>query len=204
MKQFSQRAIFAAVLLSTLSLYAAEAPRLPDEFTITERIISLVTTFDLAANKRSLGTVQKRFLSLATKFDWYDPSGALVATGRKQILSWGATVDVFDAENVKLGTIKEQVFRSLLKVYTYYSILDASGKQIAESEKVDWLATKFTIRDNKGYVVAEISRPWINWFRDRWTAKISDHKAIDSRLMVMIGVYKTDVDNARRASSSSN
>ncbi len=194
-------ACLALTLFAAASFALEDAPELPNELTITERIISLVTTFDLASSKGSLGTVSKRFISFADKFDWYD-GARLVATGRKQILSWGATVDVFDARAGKIGTIKEQVLKSLFKVYTTYSIQDASGNTVAESEKVQWLATKFTLRDRKGYVVARIERPWLNVLRDRWTVKISDHKAVDSRLLVMIGVFKTDVDNQRRASSN--
>lgn len=109
-------------------------------------------------------------------------------------------VDTFDltAGGSSFGTITEKFF-SLTKSFTY---ADAKGVEIAASEKVDWISTDVTIRRPDGRVIAALHRPWFNFLSDNWAVKISDHSAVDSRLIVMIAAYKTSVDNDRRREES--
>lgn len=188
--------LFLALALFATALRADEAPSLPDRFTVTERILALSTTFDLADGRRPLGTARKRILSLATQYDLTDAGGRSLGYARKRILSWGSHVDVFDSGGRKVGAVREQIFKSLFKVRTVYSILDHQDAVIAESEKVDFFSTTFTIRDRRGRTVATLQRPALR-LRDYWTVQITDHRAVDSRLLLTIGVFKTDSDNAK-------
>lgn len=54
-------------------------------------------------------------------------------------------------ENQKIGNI------SAFKVFTVYSILDANGNLIAQSEKVDWIGTEFNLFDTHKSKIARIS-----------------------------------------------
>lgn len=187
------------VLLVTLVLGAlAQAPVVPDQFSVNERILSVMTTLDLDGPSGSFGTVTKRFFSVADQFDWTAPSGATVATGRKRLLSWGNIVEVFDGSGHKIGTIKEEILKSLFKVYTTYWILDANDRPVARSEKVDWLGTEITMFDGGGHRVVRLSRPWINLLGDKWEVQVANQKVVDPRLIVMTSVFKTDADNQRR------
>ena len=191
-------AAYAGASHRLASAQAAPAPQLPAEFMIKERILSFTDTFDILAGGKKYGVITQKILSLTRSFKYKDADGNLVAEARSRILSWGSHIDVTDNLGQPIGSIKEQVFKSLFKVYTAYSILDAGGKEIALSEKVDWIGTKLAISDKQGRLVAVIERPWINFFSDHWTVKVRDPQAVDSRLMVMIAAYKTSVDNARR------
>lgn len=174
------------------------APALPDELTIHERVISLVDTFDLKAGNAALGTITAKFFSLTKAFTYVDAQNHCIAKARARLLAWGTHIDVTDCSDRPVGAIKENVLKSLFKVYTQYSMLDAQGAEIATSEKVDWISTDLTIRRPDGRVIATLHRPWLNILSDKWTVKIADHAAVDSRLIVIIAAYKTSVDNDRR------
>lgn len=197
------RTILSLVLvLSSIQAVAWDVPDLPSEFKLTERFFAWTHTFDITSDRGNLGTVVKKFLSWGSTFTYKDAAGNKVATAKARVFSWGTHIDVHDAEDRKIGAIKEQVWKSLFKFTTTYSILDADDKQIGESEKVDWVGTNFSLTDRKGRLIATIERPFWRW-RDTWTVRIGDAKAVDPRIIIMIGVYKSDVDHARAASSSS-
>ena len=181
----------------------APAPEIPASFSIYERFFSLfVEKFDLKdPSGRAFGRIEGKFFRLTKAFEYLDAGGNKVAEARARFFALGSTVDVTDGQGRPIGTIKENILKSLLKVYTSYSILDSLGRVVAESEKVEWLSTQITMRAPDGRVVAEVRRGFKeNLFRftDRWDVTIRDPKAVDPRLVVMIGVYKSSVDNDRR------
>ena len=180
----------------------ARAPSLPSEFTIHERVISLTDTFDLKDGKKTMGTITEKFFSMTKSFKYVDAAGVCVAEARARFFSWGTHVDVTDCQGRKVGAIKENVLKSFFKVYTTYSILDGSDKEIATSEKVEWISTDVALTSRQGRAIAALHRPWLNFLSDNWTVKVSDPNACDSRLIVMIAAYKTSVDNDRRREES--
>lgn len=175
----------------------AAAPKLPAKFKVRERVISWTTTFDIKDDHKTYGVVTEKFFSLTRSFTYNDDKGACVARARQRILSWGSHVDVTDCADKAIGSIKEEVFKSLWKVHTTYAILDAAGKEVAKSTKVDWIGTEVTLTAG-GRQIAKLKRPWLQWLSDTWEVEVNDAKAADSRLIVMIAAYKTSVDNARR------
>jgi uncharacterized protein YxjI len=180
------------------------APALPDEFTVHEEIISVrkvlldTDTFDLKGGSGQFGKIIEKFLTLTKDFTYVDASGQCVAKSRARLISWGTHVDVSDCAGRPIGAFQEHVLRSLFKVNTVYSILDGQGKEIATSEKVEWISTSLTLRRPDGSVIAELHRPWLNILSDNWDIKIRDHAAVDARVIVLIAAYKTSVDNDRR------
>ncbi|HBL17263.1 MAG TPA: hypothetical protein DD417_11100 [Elusimicrobia bacterium] len=186
----------------------ADAPvfTLPASFTMVEKFFALTDTLTLKAGGRTLGKVSAKFIALTKSFRLTDASDNLVAEARARFFALGSTVDVTDAQGNRIGTIKERILKSLFKVYTNYSVLDASGREVAKSEKLDWLSTEFTLRTPSGAVVAQIRRDFMgNLFRvtDKWDATVREPKAVDPRLLVMIAAYKTSVDNDRRREEAS-
>ncbi|MCX5790156.1 MAG: hypothetical protein NTX64_16860 [Elusimicrobia bacterium] len=184
---------------------ALPAPELPATFSICERFFAFTDTFDIKADGATLGTIRERLISFTKSFTYTDAGKNKVAEARARFFALGATVDVTDGAGRKIGTIKEDILKSLFKVYTQYQILDAAGKPIATSEKVEWLSTEIVLRDPAGRVVAEVRRGFKeNLLRltDRWDVSIRAPKAIDSRLVVMIAAYKSSVDNDRRKEQS--
>jgi uncharacterized protein YxjI len=177
-------------------------PVLPDELTIHERVVALTDTFDLKAGGAKFGTITEKFFSLAKAFTYVDAQDNCVAKARARLLSWGTYIEVTDCSDRPIGAIKENVLKSFFKTWTTYSILDGQGKEIAVSEKVEWISTDLAIHRPDGRAIAELHRPWLNILSDNWTAKIHDRTAVDSRVIVMVAAYKTSVDNDRREEDS--
>jgi len=185
------------VVMVAQSGKGCQVPKLPSDFTISERIISLITTFDIKSGKKNFGKITEKLISLTRSFTYHDASGNKVAEAHAKLLSWGNQVIVTDCQGNKIGKIKEEIIKSIFKVHTIYRILNAQDREIAKSEKVDWIGTSFTLRDAKGRKVAELKRPFINLLSDSWDVKIYNPQTVDSRMIVMIAAYKTSADNSR-------
>ena len=182
------------------------APEVPATFSIYERFFAFTDTFDIKADDATLGMIRERLISFTKSFVYTDAGKNKVAEARARFFALGSTVDVTDGAGRKIGTIKEDILKSLFKVYTQYQILDAAGRPIASSEKVEWLSTEIVLRDPSGRVIAEVRRGFKeNLLRltDRWDVSIRDPKAVDARMIVMIAAYKSAVDNDRRKEQSS-
>jgi len=185
-----------------LQVAAQEVPKIPQSFSIRERFFSLTDSFDLKdAEGKRFGRISEHLISLTKSFTYTDGEGKKLAHARAKFFALGSTVIVEDGEGRKIGTIKEDIIKSLLKVYTHYRILDARDNVVATSEKVEVLSTQILLRDTSGRIVAELRRGFAeNLFRltDRWDVRIYDSESVDPRLLVMIAAFKTSVDNDRR------
>ena len=173
-------------------------PTLPSELKLSEKLISLTTSLNLKANDVKLGSIDENFFSLVTTFTYNDANHQKIAVAHDKFISWGNDIIVNDCEGNKIGEIKEEILKSLFKVYTTYSILDEKENILGTSEKVDWIGTHFTLFDKNKKIIAELSRPFINFLTDEWTIKIAKPGVIDNRILVMIGAFKTHADNERR------
>ena len=188
--------LIITLFLFSFSIFAdCEVPSMPDQFVLNERSISLTTVLDLQDDGENFGKVSQKLLQLARSFHYTDLSGNKIAEAKQKIFSWGVQIDVFDCDGQKIGAIKENILKSLFKVSTTYTIENATGDVVAVSNQVDILATSFTLKDPSGNKVATLKRPAINFFGDNWNVKIYNHGVVDSRILVMIGSYKTSADN---------
>lgn len=175
----------------------AEPPQ--ESHSMTPRFFSWGWTFDIEGkNGQKEGVVDQKLLNWTKTFEYSDAQGNKLATGKEALFSWGTRIDITDDKGQAIGTIKEDVLKSWWKTYTQYSILDAQDKEVAKSEKVEWLGTDFTLKNNKGEVIATIHRPWFNWLRDNWTIDIQKPNEVDKRILYMIPAYKTSVDYERK------
>jgi uncharacterized protein YxjI len=179
------------------------APELPASLELKETGWSMMagsgyTSFEIRSGSQKLGKVEQKVLSWTRSFNYYDAQGSLLATARQAAFSWGVQVDIFDCNQKKIGTLKENLLKSWLKVETTYDILDAAGVKVATSEKQDWITTDFYLRDTGGRLVAELHRPWNTLFGESWKVTIHYSQALDPRLYIMVGAYKTSVDKERR------
>jgi uncharacterized protein YxjI len=201
-----QPSIAAAHALKTASQTPAAAAssaalELPASLTVHERVLSLVATFDLSSDSKSYGTIRREILHIGKTFHYEDASGHCVARAHARVISWGTHIDVTDCSDRAIGAVTERVLESMFKTWTTYSILDASGKEVAVSDKVEFISTNLEIRTPAGRSVATLHRHLINVLSDNWDMTIADHAVVDSRLLVFIAAYKTSADNDRRSSS---
>lgn len=184
------------LLLLPLSCFAI-AP-LPEEFTITERFFSLVSSFDIACEEQQMASATKRLFALAPVYDLEDSESQPLATARARFFSWGSIADIEDPEGKNLGRIEENCWRIL--PWSEYKVFDAENKEVLRAT-MDFWGTEFTLTDPAApdHVIATISRPIIRLFRDHWTVHIYDdlmvEREIDPRVLILLAVYQTDKDN---------
>lgn len=170
---------------------------LPASFEVDERVIAFTTTFDIVSGGKNYGTVSEHLISWGRTFTYTDGTGVQIATAKARVFSWGTHIDVYDASGRLIGSIKEEILNSLFKVHTVYSILDASGNVVARSEKVEFFSTNIAMRAG-GREIATLHRPVFNLAGDTWYVSVNDPSVVDMRVIIMIGAYKTAVDNERR------
>jgi hypothetical protein len=188
--------LFAATIAS------AQITRLPNEFQITERFLSLTSTFDVSTDVLTFATATKRFFSLTTCFDLIDGNNVPQASANSRFFSWGTVADVTDSKGDKIGWIEEEIFR--LIPWSEYRVFNAFNQIVAVARMNFW-GTDFELYppNDPSHIYATINRPFIRCFRDNWTVKILDESAfetgaIDPRLLVMLAIYQTDKDNRDR------
>jgi uncharacterized protein YxjI len=195
---------FVAVLLAFSSAFSpavsAWAFELPNEFVVKEKFFAIGNDFEIysADQKQFLGKIVQKIWKLTTTFELFDEKGVFIAKAKSRFWALGSTIDVTDDKDVKIGTVKEDILKSLWKVTTTYSVLDANGKSLGSSEKLELFSTKVSVLDGSGQQVFLTKRPWLNLVTDKWETSISG-KSIDLRLLVFIPAYKTAADNNRRA-----
>lgn len=191
--------IAAVGLLSAGSLWAGcPESNLPSNYELTPRL-SFGTSFSIRSSAGTHGTVKQAWASFVRTFIYRNDRDEVVATARVNPFSWGTRIDVVDCQGIKIGELKEDVWKSFFKVKTSYLVMDQSGRQVGKSEKLDWGNTTFDLKDAGGRAVAHIERPWLRW-ADRWSVSVYDKSAIDERILIMIGAFKSAADAAKSSS----
>jgi uncharacterized protein YxjI len=183
-------------MIFSASAISCPTAGLPSKFKLKEQFFSFTTKLNLSGEGRPLGYVREKIISLTTSFDYYNEKDQLIAKASKAMFSWGSKLEVFDCDGKKIGSIQEEIFASLFSISTTYTIYNSLDKELAKSIKTEIAATNFKIK-NKDEQIAELHRPWFN-ITDSWSVEIKK-PILDSRLLVMIGAFKTASDNERKS-----
>ena len=189
-------------LLFALSSTLYGISRLPHEFYVTERILSLTSTFDLSTEIESFAIARKRFFSLTSTFDLEDMNQMPIASASDRFFAWGTTADVLDPIGTKIGWIEEEIFRII--PWAEYRVFNQVNQLVAIARMNFW-GTEFEVYhpDNANEIYATISRPFFRCLRDYWTVNIKqdwifEEGIIDPRLLFMLAIYQTDKENRDR------
>lgn len=193
------------IFLFAITVASAELTRLPSEFQVVERFLSLTSTFDVSTEVEQFAVARKRFFSLTTCFDLEDMNQLPLATANSRFFAWGTVADVTDPQGKKIGWIEEEIFKII--PWSEYKVFDSSNRIVAMARMNFW-GTQFELYhpDNATDVYATISRPFFQCFRDYWTVQIKNYEIfeqgiIDPRLLVVLAIYQTDKDNRDRLRS---
>src|SRR5689334_7825668 len=93
-------------LIAFTACLSAESIRIPEEFTVTERLFSPISTFDVATDLAPVAVARKRLLSLTPSFDLEDALARPIATARARFFAWGTVADVNGPSGEKIGWIE--------------------------------------------------------------------------------------------------
>lgn len=186
------------LLFFQLSLFS-DITRLPYEFFIDERFLSLASSFDVFTDLQPIATAQKQLFRESTCFDIKTDKDELLATTRAHFFSWGMIAEVYNSHGNEIGRIHEEVFRIL--PWCEYKVYNHEGR-IKAIAKMNFLGTilYLTHPEDESILYATISRPLIKIIRDYWTVQIHDPQifesgVIDPRLLITLAIYQTDKDN---------
>lgn len=189
-------------LTAWITAASANISHLPDQFYVTERFLSLTSTFDISTDGEQFGMARKRFFAWTTTFDLEDRHQQPVATAKSRFFSWGTVADVVDPAGNKIGWIEEELFRLL--PWAEYRLFNHQNQLVAIA-KMNFWGTHFDLYhpDHTDLVYATITRPFFRCCRDFWTVDITNRQIfeeniIDPRLLVILAVYQTDQDNRAR------
>ena len=190
--------ISTIILLSSVSAFA-NCPefKVPKKFMARESLFSSRATdmtFDAGGNR--IAKIEERLLSATTTFDLYDNKRQKIATARQRMFSGGTEIEIKDCAGKMIGKIKERVFHNMFDIYSKYSILDASGAVVAESEKKEILAPSFSVTGTNG---KQLMKMRLSTFStrslDEWVVEILNDTQADPRILLMIPAFKTSADN---------
>lgn len=185
--------VLALLFLSFPSLAQAQScPALdaPSTVRAEEQFWSIGIDYVLTSGGQRVGTVIERTLNWTTTFELQNAQGEIVATARERFFAWGTTIDVFDCRGNRIGIIRENIFQSLLGLYTNYDIDDASGRDVATSERFSFLTTDFVISDHRGDPAVRMHRPF-TLVLSTWDITIPAGSGIDPRIALMIPAFQS-------------
>jgi len=191
----------ACLLISSLSAFTQPTP-LPEEFTVTERWLSLTTTFDINSKNQYLGTVHRKFFSWSPEYHLLDAHENLLATARMRFFSLLTVFDIKDYNSQPLGMIKEEV----TWFYPTFTIISPNHYLLGEAVMNFW-GTQFTIlHPFDGHEIATISRPFFR-LKSNWKITIHDMASISANnihphLLMTLAAFQVDREywNTYRAS----
>lgn len=143
---------------------------------------------------------KQRFFSWFDSYDIYDEQGNTVYVVKGQ-LSWGHCLKIFDASGNEIGTVRECVLTWLPKFELYLgeTYIGCISKEFTflkpkynidcnrwhvEGDFMEW---DYTIVDQMGTRVAEISKQLFNW-TDTYVIDVRDPKDALCALMLVLAV----------------
>jgi hypothetical protein len=170
---------------------------IPSNFTAQAKMISWGTQMYLHDGAGRFGTVEERTFNLTRTFEFFDEGRSLQARAREQAFTLGTKIEIVDGAGVPLGSVEESVLKSMFSLKTWYSVKDAQGQLLAESDKRDWAGTSVTIKTPEGGTVATMEHSMFDMGGATWTVHIDPEVPFDKRLVIFIPAFKTAADAAR-------
>ena len=143
---------------------------------------------------------KQRLFSWFDSYDIYDEAGQTVYTVKGQ-LSWGHCLNIFDAHNNLIGTVKEKVLTWLPKFEMYLNgqyigcihkelsffvpkyTVDCNGWQV-DGDLFEW---DYRILDRNGQMVATVTKELLNW-TDTYAIDVGDPQDALGALMLVLAI----------------
>lgn len=172
--------------------------RLPKDFEIQKRSYSLAYYFDaFGKDNRPLGHVEEK------KGWWLSESAEIKDANKKTVGSYRKTqkdstiqIEVFD-KGKKIGTIIESHYLLTGLLMTQFTIKDAAGKKIAESEYTGWRGDALHLKDLKGKTVLSVGKELAKPGAARWDVHVPPEGTLDSRILLMVAAHKVKEEISR-------
>ncbi len=183
------------VIVASAMCCFAEAVDLPHQFTITERLLTIRTEFDIESSGYQLGYVSRTLFSLLPEYTLYDCHNQLQAVARMRWTVFGTSFDIVDSQGLLIGIVDKH---ALSLLFSTFDIIcpNGNGQRLATAQS-NFAGTEYVVTEPlTSEVIATISRPLFH-FRDCWTVDVLNEellaqKGIDPSVFVLIAVFQTD------------
>ncbi len=70
-------------------------------------------------------------LSIGRTFELQNSTGTVVAVAKQKVFTIGSDFEIFDGNNTKIGSIKEEVLKSMFSIHRKYTVFDRNGVSVA-------------------------------------------------------------------------
>lgn len=182
-------------LFFSLNIIACDVLPMYPKLRLKERYFSIGTSVGLYIDGQEVAQLEEKVLSLSTTII-LKVKNKIVAKSEKKMFSFGSKTEITDCDGNLIGTIEEQVLKSLTSISSQYNLYDKNHVFLANSEMSQFLSTSLVIKGKDGQLTAIRDR--INIMSDSWT--INQVGNLDQRLLLFIPVMKTLSDNKERKS----
>lgn len=195
--KFIQSIILFLNLLCTNTVFAQD--EFPDNFSVIERWISATSTFDLVANKITLGSLYRELLTY--NYSFYNANHEKTAIADYKFFSLLVHFDIYDREKHLLGVAEEKVF----SFFPSFKIYANDGKTALATASMDGWGTTFTIYDPvTNQIMGYMQRPYFRVKND-WQVKITNRallesKQIDFRVLMTVIAFQGDYERWNKKS----
>lgn len=190
------------VLLLWTCLHHVEAKEKEEtiSYRVTRSDYTFSTVFDMATDKFSLGSVVKSVFHVRTHYDAYDRFGLYEGQGICRsftslgaFYTWATEIDVYNAEGDKVGMIDGQAVSTEPAKFSFY---DELGQRVAIGY-LDQNCMAFTLvdPDNSSFVLARLSRIFVQDAVDSWDVVIYHPERLSSRLVKIFAAFACDTQH---------
>lgn len=185
-----------------VSPFCFASTEMPDELFVTEHWISLTKSYDVGTNQYKLGTVYRRFFSLTTTYDFYNPRDEHTASAKTRFFSFGTDVDIYDVQDRYLGFVEEKIFN----FFPTFLIYAADNSTKLAFAKMNFWGTKYYIYDPVTQKeMAVMSRSFFR-LKNNWTIRVTNpallsSKQIDSRVLITVLAIQGEIDDWKHQNS---
>lgn len=194
---------YSTTLLSFFVLIACylEAKQEVINYHVSRSDYTFSSVFDMKGQHKhqSLGSVVKSAFHVKTHYDAYDHQGKYEGQGICRlaclglIYSWGAEIDVYDAQGNKIGLIDGQVMSSEPAKFSFY---DENGSRIAIAY-LDQNCAGFSLIDpqNSAFILARLERNFVKDTIDSWDVNLYYPEHVSNHLVKIFAAFVCDTQD---------
>jgi hypothetical protein len=150
-------------------------------------------SFKIEKEGEPFAFAEGNYFSLAPTYTLYDTESRPIAKLEGRFFAWGTAGDLFDEKGELIGRFEENIFRIL--PWAEYRLFSKEGPLLATAQ-MNLFGTEFEVFTPSGLLLASLSRPFCRFYRDVWS--LTAHVPLDPRLLILLAVLQTDVDNRNR------
>ncbi len=206
MTRSSALALLALLVVSQAGSHAMAAKEcgplsLPNSFSIDEKLFTVSGGLKVKDNGKTIAFLNKKFWAMTETYILRNSDKKTVGSANRIPFEIGFHYQMKDCNGQKLGSFHiENTITNVLSNdnYAVYSIKDAAGNTVLESERFTVLATeiKVTKAGDPSQVVAILKRSFVGAIaNDQWTVDVLQPTQIDARVVLFIAAFKTLADN---------